>query len=156
QPLNAARLYTATLVERAGGTGLDELASSIEASLTAVEEIMSALLDISRLDAGALKLANAPFQIRDLLKKIEVEFAPLATKKQIRLRLVDTCATGIGDRALVGRVVQNLVSNAIKYTRPGGQVLVGVRKRGTRLRLDIVDTGIGFNREQHSLIFAEF
>jgi len=156
QPLNAARLYTATLVERAGGTGLDELANSIEQSLTAVEEIMSALLDISRLDAGAMKPANAPFQIRDLLKKIDVEFAPLAAKKQIRLRLVETCAAAVGDRALVARVVQNLVSNAIKYTRPGGQVLVGVRKRGTRLRLDIVDTGIGFNRDQHALIFAEF
>ncbi len=156
QPLNAARLYTATLVERAGGTGLDELASSIEQSLTAVEEIMSALLDISRLDAGAMKPANAPFQLRDLMKKIDVEFAPLAEKKQIRLRLMATCAAAVGDRALVARVVQNLVSNAIKYTRPGGQVLVGVRKRGTRLRLDIIDTGIGFNRDQHSLIFAEF
>jgi signal transduction histidine kinase len=156
QPLNAARLYTATLVERAGGTGLDELANSIEQSLTAVEEIMSALLDISRLDAGAMKPANAPFQIRDLLKKIDVEFAPLAAKKQVRLRLVETCAAAVGDRALVGRVVQNLVSNAIKYTRPGGQVLVGVRRRGNRLRIDIVDTGIGFNRDQHALIFAEF
>lgn len=156
QPLNAARLYTATLVERAGGTGLDELANSIEQSLTAVEEIMSALLDISRLDAGAMKPANAPFPIRDLLKKIDVEFAPLASKKQIRLRLVETCAAAVGDRALVGRVVQNLVSNAIKYTRPGGQVLVGVRRRGNRLRIDIVDTGIGFNRDQHALIFAEF
>jgi len=156
QPLNAARLYTATLVERAGGTGFDELASAIEQSLTAVEEIMSALLDISRLDAGAMKPTNTPFQIRDLLKKIDVEFAPLAAKKQIRLRLVDTCAGAVGDRQLVARVVQNLVSNAIKYTRPGGHVLVGVRKRGTRLRLDIVDTGIGFNRDQHALIFAEF
>jgi signal transduction histidine kinase len=156
QPLNAARLYTATLVERAGGTGLDELAHSIEASLTAVEEIMSALLDISRLDAGAMKPANAPFPIRELFKKIGVEFAPLAAKKQIKLRLVNTCAAAVGDRALVARVVQNLVSNAIKYTRPGGQVLVGVRKRGTRLRVDVFDTGIGFNRDQHALIFAEF
>jgi len=156
QPLNAARLYTATLVERAGGTGFDELASSIEASLTAVEEIMSALLDISRLDAGALRPANTAFQVRDLLKKVDIEFAPLAAKKQIRLRLIDTCAAAVGDRALVARVVQNLVSNAIKYTRPGGQVLVGVRRRGARLRLDIIDTGIGFNRDQHALIFAEF
>ena len=132
QPLNAARLYTSTLVERAGGTGLDELAHSIEASLTAVEEIMSALLDISRIDAGAMKPAAMPFQVRDLLKKIDVEFAPMAVKKEIGLRLVDTSLAAVGDRALVARVVQNLVSNAIKYTRPGGQVLVGVRlKRGS-------------------------
>ena len=156
QPLNAARLYTSTLVERAGGTGLDDLAHSIEASLTAVEEIMSALLDISRIDAGALKPAAVPFQVRDLLKKIDVEFAPTALKKEVALRLVDTSLAVLGDRALVARIVQNLVSNAVKYTRPGGRVLVGARLKGARVRIDIVDTGIGFNKDQHALIFAEF
>ncbi|MDC9823483.1 PAS-domain containing protein [Devosia sp. ZB163] len=156
QPLNAARLYTSTLVERAGGTGLDELAHSIEASLSAVEEIMSALLDISRIDAGAVKPASVPFQVRDLLKKVDVEFAPLALKKEISLRLVDTSLSAIGDRALVARIIQNLVSNAIKYTKPGGRVLVGARLRGTRVRFDVIDTGIGFNKDQHALIFAEF
>ncbi|MBK8082377.1 MAG: PAS-domain containing protein [Devosia sp.] len=156
QPLNAARLYTASLVERAGGTGLDDLAQSIEASLTAVEEIMSALLDISRLDSGALRPVPAPFQARDLLKKVGVEFGPLALKKDVALKVIDTAAGAVGDRALIGRVVQNLVSNAIKYTRPGGRVLVGVRRRGARLRLDVIDTGIGFNKDQSGLIFAEF
>lgn len=156
QPLNAARLYTSTLVERAGGTGLSDLAQSIEASLTAVEEIMSALLDISRIDSGALKPSPSPFSIRDLMKKVEVEFAPLAREKSVELKLVATAAAAVSDRALVARVVQNLVSNAIKYTRPGGRVLVGCRRRGGRLRLDVIDTGIGFNKDQHALIFAEF
>jgi signal transduction histidine kinase len=156
QPLNAARLYTSTLIERAGGTGLGELAHSIEASLNAVEEIMSALLDISRIDSGALKPMPTAFNVRDLLKKMEVEFAPMAREKQIELRLVATSATVMADRALVARVVQNLISNAIKYTRPGGRVLAGCRLRGGRIRLDIIDTGIGFNKDQHALIFAEF
>jgi signal transduction histidine kinase len=156
QPLNAARLYTATLIERAGGTALGELSHSIEASLNAVEEIMTALLDISRIDSGALKPVPSPFKVRDLLKKIEVEFAPLARERGVTLRLVPTSATVHADRALVARIAQNLVSNAIKYTRPGGRVLVGCRGRGARLRLDVVDTGIGFNRDQHALIFAEF
>ncbi len=60
------------------------------------------------------------------------------------------------DRTLIGRIVQNLVSNAIKYTAPGGKVLVGLRRRGNRMRLDVIDTGIGFNRDQHKLLFAEF
>jgi signal transduction histidine kinase len=60
------------------------------------------------------------------------------------------------DRTLAGRIVQNLVSNAIKYTRPGGRVVVGCRRRGARVRIDVIDTGIGFNRDQHALIFAEF
>jgi signal transduction histidine kinase len=156
QPLNAARLYTATLVERAGGTNLGELAHSIEASLNAVEEIMTALLDISRIDSGALKPAPTAFSVRDLLKKIEVEFAPLAREKSIRLSIVGSSATIIADRMLMARVLQNLVSNAIKYTRVGGKVLVGCRRKGVRLRLDIIDNGIGFNKDQHALIFSEF
>jgi signal transduction histidine kinase len=156
QPLNAARLYTATLVERAAGTALDDLAHSIEASLTAVEEIMAALIDISRLDSGSLTAKPAPFPLDEILRKIEVEFGPLAAEKSIRLRLVGCRAAVLADRLLLGRIVQNLVANAVKYTRPGGRVLVGCRRRGARLRLDIVDTGIGFSREQQGLIFAEF
>src|SRR5690606_19828286 len=93
---------------------------------------------------------------RDLLRKIEVEFAPMARERDISLRIVPSALTLLADRTLVGRIVQNLVSNAIKYTPPGGKVLVGVRRRGNRLRLDVVDTGIGFNRDQHRLVFAEF
>jgi len=156
QPLNAARLYTSTLIERAKSTSLADLANSIEASLTAVEDIMTALLDISRIDSGALKPAPAPVAARDLLRKIEVEFGPMAREKQIALRIVATNATVLVDRTLVGRIVQNLVSNAIKYTPPGGKVLVGLRRRGSRMRLDVIDTGIGFNRDQHRLVFVEF
>jgi len=156
QPLNAARLYTSTLIERAKSTGLADLANAIEASLTAVEDIMSALLDISRIDSGALKPAPKPVAARDLLKRIEVEFGPMARERNISLRVVSTGASVLVDRPLVGRIVQNLVSNAIKYTNPGGKVLVGLRRRGNRLRLDVIDTGIGFNRDQHGLLFAEF
>ena len=156
QPLNAARLYTSTLIERSKSTGLAELANSIEASLTAVEDIMSALLDISRIDSGALRPAPAPVNARDLLKKIEVEFGPMARERNISLKIVPTRATVIVDKMLVGRIVQNLVSNAIKYTPQGGKVLVGLRRRGSRMRLDVIDTGIGFNRDQHKLLFAEF
>ena len=156
QPLNAARLYTSTLIERAKSTAFAELANSIEASLTAVEDIMSALLDISRIDSGALKPAPVPMQAQDLLRKTEVEFAPMARERSITLRMVPSAATILSDRALLGRIVQNVVSNAIKYTPVGGKVLVGLRKRGNRWRLDVVDSGIGFNKDQHKLVFAEF
>ncbi|WIY53349.1 PAS-domain containing protein [Devosia sp. YIM 151766] len=156
QPLNAARLYTSTLIERAKSTAFAELANSIEASLTAVEDIMSALLDISRIDSGAIKPAPVPMAAQDLLKKTEVEFAPMARERSIALRIVPAAATVLADKAYVGRIVQNLVSNAIKYTPVGGKVLVGLRRRGNRWRLDVIDTGIGFNRDQHKLVFAEF
>ncbi len=156
QPLNAARLYTATLIERSTGGDSEALAHSIEASLNAVEEIMSALLDMSRIDSGALKPVSGAFQIRDLIRKVAVEFAPPARERSIQLRLIDSSAVAFADRSLVARIVQNLVSNAIKYTRPGGRVVVGVRRRGARVRLDVIDTGIGFSRDQHRLLFAEF
>ncbi|MDB5530359.1 MAG: response regulator [Devosia sp.] len=156
QPLNAARLYTSTLIERAKSTSLAELANSIEASLTAVEDIMGALLDISRIDSGALKPVPGPVNAQDLLRKIEVEFGPMARERSIALKIVASDATVLVDRTLIGRIVQNLVSNAIKYTAPGGKVLVGLRRRGNRMRLDVIDTGIGFNRDQHKLLFAEF
>jgi CheY-like chemotaxis protein len=94
--------------------------------------------------------------LRDLNQKIAVEFQPAAREKSIRLTLVDSTAVATADRTMVARIVQNLVSNAIKYTRPGGAVLVGCRRRGARIRLDVIDTGIGFNRDQHALLFAEF
>ncbi|GHA31336.1 hypothetical protein GCM10007989_29170 [Devosia pacifica] len=156
QPLNAARLYTSTLIERAKNTGVAELADSIEASLSAVEEIMSVLLDISRIDSGAVRPSPKSFPLSDLLRKIEVEFRPMARERDVCLRILKCSETVVADRALLGRIVQNLVSNALKYTRPGGRVLIGVRRRGNRLRLDIIDTGIGFSRDQHKLLFAEF
>lgn len=156
QPLNAARLYTATLVEREGGGDVGSLARSIEASLNAVEEIMMALLDISRIDSGALAPRPAAFRLSDLIGKVAVEFGPLAREKAITLELVGSSTVALADRVLVARIVQNLVSNAIKYTKHGGRVLVGVRRRAGRVRLDVIDTGIGFSREQRSLLFAEF
>lgn len=156
QPLNAARLYTSTLFERTRGTPTADLANSIDASLNAVEDIMSTLLDISRMDSGALKVSRSNFNVLDLLKKIEIEFQPLANEKNIDLRVVGTSLIVQSDRMLLARVVQNLVSNAVKYTRPGGRVLVGCRKRGPNVRLEVIDTGIGIDRHQHQLIFTEF
>lgn len=156
QPLNAARLYTSTLYERTRGTPMADLAGSIDTALNAVEDIMSTLLDISRMDSGALKVTLSNFNVLDLLKKIEVEFQPQASEKNIELRVVGASFIVRSDRMLLARVVQNLVSNAIKYTKPGGRVLVGCRKRGEDVRLDVVDTGIGIDRHQHQLIFTEF
>jgi len=156
QPLNAARLYTSTMIERAHGTDLARLAQNIDASLGAVEDIMSALLDISRIDSGALKPAVSVFSVRELLRKVRVEFEPAAAEKNIKLRLVGADSVVRTDRRLIARVVQNLVSNAIKYTPEGGSVLVGCRKSGNKVRLDIIDSGIGIDKGQQSLIFGEF
>src|SRR5450830_357079 len=154
QPLNAARLYVTSLIERQGGDDR-RLIDNIDASLEAVEEIFGALLDMSRLDTVAMRPEFGSFRIDELMRQIELEFAPLAAAKGIELKYV-TCSLVVrSDRRLLRRLVQNLVSNAIKYT-PAGRVLIGCRRRGDRLRIDVYDTGVGIPESQRRDIFIEF
>jgi Na+/proline symporter/signal transduction histidine kinase/ActR/RegA family two-component response regulator len=155
QPLNAARLYVTSLVERQGGGNDAQLVGNIDASLDAVEEIFGALLDISRLDTGAMKAEIVGFRIDELLRQLEVEFAPLAQAKGLELTFAPCALAVKSDRRLLRRLLQNLVSNAIKYT-PDGRVLVGCRRRRGRLRIDVYDTGLGIPASKKRAIFQEF
>jgi len=155
QPLNAARLYVTSLIERHGAGEDASLIGNIDASLEAVEEIFSALLDISRLDTGAMRPELADFGIDELLHRLEVEFAPLAREKGLEL-IVMPCSLNVrSDRRLLRRLLQNFISNAIKYT-PAGRVLVGCRREHERLRIDVYDTGIGIPPAKHRAVFKEF
>ena len=155
QPLNAARLYVTSLTERQGSGDEKRLVENVDASLEAVEEIISALLDISRLDTGVMRPELSSFRVDDLMRQIELEFAPLAAAKGLDLTFVPCSLAVRSDRRLLRRLVQNLVSNAVKYT-PVGRVLVGCRRRGKRLRIDVYDTGVGIPESQQRDIFVEF
>ena len=155
QPLNAARLYVTSLIERQKNHEDTRLIDNVDASLEAVEEIFGALLDISRLDTGAMRPEFASFRIDELLRQIALEFAPLAAAKGLTLTFVPCSAVVRSDRRLLRRLIQNLVSNAIKYT-PAGRVLVGCRRHGEALRIDIYDTGVGIPEGKWRDIFMEF
>ena len=155
QPLNAARLYVTSLRERDANRQDGKLVENIDASLEAVEEILGALLDISRLDTGAMRPDFSAFRIADLLRQIEVEFAPIAQSKGLELVFVPSSLTVRSDRRLLRRLLQNLVSNAIKYT-PKGRVLVGCRRHNGQLRVDVLDTGVGIPKAKQRDIFVEF
>jgi Na+/proline symporter/signal transduction histidine kinase len=155
QPLNAARLYVTSLVERQSGGEDARLVENIDDSLEAIEEILGALLDISRLDAGAMTTSITRFRIGDLMRSLEIEFAPIARAKRLRLTFA-TCSLPVeSDRLLLRRLLQNLISNAIKYT-PRGRVLVGCRRRGQSLQICIYDTGVGIPILKRGEIFKEF
>jgi PAS domain S-box-containing protein len=156
QPLNAARLYATSLVERERGGDKSKLAMNVDASLEAVEEILAALLDISRLDTGSLQPEFANIRIDEILSQLEVEFAPIAQEKGLRLTFVPSSLTVRSDRRMLRRLLQNLVANAIKYTPKGG-VLVGCRRlRNGKLRVDVIDNGLGIPANKQTVIFQEF
>jgi len=155
QPLNAARLFTSALVEDSSGHADPALARNIDASLESVEEILTALLDISRLDAGAMTPEIARFPVDDILAPLAREMAPMARARGLKLRVVASSAWVRTDRRMLRRLLQNLLSNAIKYTTTG-KVLLGCRLSGENLRVEVHDTGPGIPPDKHEVIFREF
>ena len=155
QPLNAARLYVTSLVERKAGGEDARLVGNIDDSLEAIEEILGALLDISRLDSGAMTPSITSFRMSDLLRSLEVEFKPVAQAKKLKLTFVPCALAVSSDRVLLRRLLQNLISNAVKYT-PKGRVLVGCRRVGGSLQVGIYDTGVGIPILKRGEIFKEF
>lgn len=156
QPLNAARLYAASLIERSPPAEFGRLARNIDASLDGVEEILNALLDISRLDSGAMRPELSVFPVKDLLEQLRIDFEPVARARGISFTIVSSYALIRSDRKLLRRILQNLVSNALKYNRDKGQVLLGCRRRAKSLFIEVHDTGPGIPDNQRDLIFKEF
>ncbi|NIX78147.1 hybrid sensor histidine kinase/response regulator [Microvirga terricola] len=155
QPLNAARLYATSLVERDREAGDSSLAENIDAALDAVEEILTAILDISRLDTGAMKPQWSSFRIDELFRQLQREFDPIARAKGLELTFVPSSLTVRSDRRLLRRLLQNLVSNAIKYTM-AGRVIVGGRRNGLHLVIEVWDTGLGIPPSKQRIVFREF
>ncbi|MEA2834731.1 MAG: hypothetical protein QOG66_2933 [Methylobacteriaceae bacterium] len=162
QPLNAARLYATSLSEGAAASRsavvgeMRKLARNVDLSLEAVEEILTTILEISRLDAGALKPEVHAFAINDVLEQLRIEFEPMAREKQLEFKVMPCSLPVLSDRRLLRRLLRNLVSNALKYTPPQGGVLVGARRRAGGLRLEVWDTGVGIPENQQKIIFQEF
>lgn len=155
QPLNAARLYASSLVDRFSEGENRSLVRAVEASLESVEEIIGAVLDISRLDTGALKPDSTVFRLDEILNPLRMEFEPIAQEKELDFKVLPCSLSVRSDRRLLRRLLQNLVSNAIKYTA-NGEVLVGVRRRQGRAVVEIHDTGIGIPASKQKVIFREF
>ncbi len=155
QPLHALGLYVAALAVRATDPDWRPLVTSIQRGLGALEAQFEQLLDLSRLEAGALAPAPGRMVLAPLLARVADGLRAQAQAKGLDLRVVRTRLAIRSDPALVERIVRNLVANAIRYTERGGIVL-GARRRGSDVAIDVVDTGIGIAAPLQTRIFEEF
>ena len=156
QPLHAARLFTAALIDRDPG---NDLGGKIDTSLGAVESLLDALLDISKLDAGAFKPEERPFALQPLFDSLATAFAPVAARRGVELAVAPTRAFVSTDPAFLRRILQNLLSNALRYGKPEGRparVLLGCRREGEALRIEVKDNGPGIASDKQGVIFDEF
>lgn len=155
QPLAAARLTVSALTEiETGGDGR-RLVRQVDRSLATIEGLLRALLDISKLDAGAVTPQTAIVALDDLLADLAADFAPIARRRGLTLRLRSRPVHVATDPMMLTRVLQNLIGNALRYTERG-TVLVAVRPRPETVRIDVIDTGPGIAPDQREMVFEEF
>lgn len=155
QPMHSISLLLGVLQSRLTTPAQQELAEKIQSSVTTMENLFGNLLDISKLDAGAVQARIEDVDLGALLQRLELTWAPQATDKGLRLKVHPTQLWVRGDAALLERCVGNLIANAVRYTREGG-VLVGCRRRGDEVVLQVWDTGPGIASEHRESIFEEF
>ncbi|MDO6707875.1 hybrid sensor histidine kinase/response regulator [Photobacterium sp. 1_MG-2023] len=155
QPLNAARLFSSSLTEVAKDAESTKLAHHIESALGAAEDLIGDLLDVSRLEAGKLQVNVHVFPVSDVFNNLKAEFSALAKQQGIDFAVVDSQALVHSDPKLLRRALQNFLTNAFRYN-PGGRVLLGVRRAGSQLRIEVWDNGPGIPEEKQAHIFDEF
>ncbi|MGB0747869.1 MAG: NahK/ErcS family hybrid sensor histidine kinase/response regulator [Magnetospiraceae bacterium] len=155
QPINAARLFITALAERKHTSENRVLVDSIDGSMRSIEDVLNALLDISKLDAGVVPTEVTQIHLQDLLKRLVLELRPAAHHHGLKIQLVDTSLHVRSDVRLLTRVLRNFIVNATRYTE-AGRILVGCRRRGDAVDIQVWDTGVGIPQDRVAEIFEEF
>jgi signal transduction histidine kinase len=155
QPIHAAHLFTHALGQSLKHGEYLEGVQQIDGALNSAEALLSGLLDISRLDAGGMTPQVRPFALGEVLQHLASEFRVLAAERGLALRCVPTRAWVESDPQLLRRVLQNFLANAVRYTQRG-RVLIGCRRRGAMLSIEVWDSGPGIAESERQVIFEEF
>ncbi|MBS0584267.1 MAG: PAS-domain containing protein [Proteobacteria bacterium] len=155
QPLHAAQLFAHTIAAQHAGTGHAQTPRRLLGALAATESLLGGLHDIAGLEGGRLHVQAREFALDELLSPLAGEFAALAAERGLRLDYVRTRAWVRSDPQLLRRVLQNFLSNALRHAARG-RVLLGCRRCGDELRIDVIDTGQGVPEHERELIFEEF
>ncbi len=156
QPLNAARLFTGALLEQAMPERISSLICSVSNSLQDVETLLGTLVDISKLDAGVIKPDISAFRLNELLDTLAAEYTQVAAAEGLRFRFRGSDAVVVSDATLLARILRNFLTNALRYTATGGEILLGCRRRGDKLLIEVWDTGSGIPADKLTEIFQEF
>ncbi|MDB6146046.1 MAG: sensory box histidine kinase/response regulator [Pseudomonas sp.] len=156
QPLNAARLFSAALAHQDDGISTDaqQLVQHLDSSLRSAEDLISDLLDISRLENGKITPVRQPFALNALFDTLGAEFKALAQEQGLKFRLRGSQVRVDSDMKLLRRILQNFLTNAFRYAQ--GPILLGVRRRGAHLSLEVWDRGPGIPEDKRQVIFEEF
>ncbi|QHQ36508.1 ATP-binding response regulator [Algicella marina] len=155
QPINAAKLLISNLLEFNGDEKLSETVNRLEGSFRSIEQLLHALLDVSRLDSTGTELTVNDFPVEDILRTIREDFSQMAEEKDLMLSILPSSLWVRSDQRYLLRSLQNLVVNAIQYTEKG-RIVVGCRRRGDTVALEVWDTGIGISKKDQHRIFTEF
>ncbi|OCP25083.1 MULTISPECIES: hybrid sensor histidine kinase/response regulator [unclassified Ensifer] len=160
QPIHALSLLVSTLAilgQRGNVSSGDarDLATRAKSAVGNLSGLLNALLDISRLDAGIVTVVNETMALRDLFRDLRDEFAAEAHQRGLELRIVDSDLLVDSDPMMLRRILNNLLSNALRYTK-AGSILLGCRRRGNTVEIQVLDTGSGIPADQQAMIFEEF
>ena len=155
QPLNAMQMYIAALQSKVKDKEILRIIEDINSVSISTARLLNALLDVSELEAGAIKPRFESFSVNNMLISIFQSFLPLAKDKGLNFRVVPSSLYVRSDPALLERILGNFMSNAIRYTNKGS-VLIGCRKRGDKVVIEVWDTGCGISDDQMSLIYEDF
>lgn len=155
QPLSAARLNMSTLKSEEVSPQAGLLISQIDRSLMTIEELLRTLFDISKLDARVSVPEICRYPADRIIRGLQADFAAVANSAGLRLKVFSRPVIVNTDPIFLRRILQNLVSNALRYTKTGG-VLIGCRVRGSQLVFEVWDTGFGIPAHEHERIFDEF
>ncbi|MCZ4108093.1 PAS-domain containing protein [Brevundimonas diminuta] len=157
QPLHAARLFIAALREDAdlAGSPARGLATNADRAIDSAHRLLTALLNLSKLEAGGVQPAVAPLALGGLFDELAREFAPVARAKGLTLKVAPSALWIASDRDLLRSMLQNLIANAIRYT-DRGRVLIGARRDGERVQILVSDTGRGIAEADRQAVFGEF
>lgn len=155
QPISAARLFTAALAHRTKGSDVAEDIGHIDAALVGAENLITSLREIARLDSGNIRLERRDFCIAEILEPLARECGLSAGRNGLELRYRPSTLWVYSDQQLLRRVIQNFLSNALRYTRTGG-VLLACRRRDKHVLVQVWDTGSGISKVDQERVFDEF